>query len=84
MYAAKKFAVAICDDAPQDAELLEKYIKQIMEGCRIVKYTRGDQLLKDVRKQDSLYDVVFLAICMKKEVGSIRPGNSVRLTRGFR
>ena len=69
MYAAKKFAVAICDDAPQDAELLEKYIKQIMEIDIRIEYTRGDQLLKDVRKQDSLYDVVFLAICMKEESG---------------
>ena len=69
MYTAKKFAVAICDDAPQDAELLEKYLKQIIEGCRVVKYARGEQLLKDIRKQENPYDVVFLAICMKKESG---------------
>lgn len=69
MNTAKEFAVAICDDAPQDADILEKHIRHILTVGRIVKYTRGDQLLKDLEKREHLYDAVFLAICMKETNG---------------
>lgn len=69
MNTAKEFAVAICDDALQDAETLEHYIKQILSGSRIFKYTKGEQLVKDMEKQAHLYNVVFLAICMKEKNG---------------
>lgn len=77
MYTAKPFAVAICDDAVQDAKILEKIIKQIITECRIVKYTRGDQLLKDLKDQACQYDAVFLAICMKEKNG-IETGEELR------
>ena len=40
-----------------------------LADSRITKYTRGNQLLEDLEKQDHLYDLVFLAICMKEKNG---------------
>ena len=69
MNTAKKFAVAICDDSLQDADILENCIRNILADSRITKYTRGNQLLEDLEKQDHLYGLVFLAICMKEKNG---------------
>lgn len=69
MSTAKEFAVAICDDALQDADILENCIRDILAECRVVKYSKGEYLLKDLEKQVHQYDIVFLAICMKEKNG---------------
>ena len=83
MNTAKKFAVAICDDSLQDADILENCIRNILADSRITKYTRGNQLLEDLEKQDHLYDLVFLAICMKEKMESIQQKNCGRLMKCF-
>ncbi len=69
MSTAKEFAVAICDDTLQDADFLENCIRNILAESKIVKYTKGENLLRDLEEQVHQYDLVFLAICMKEKNG---------------
>lgn len=74
----RKFTVAVCDDAVQDLDILEKLIRQISPECEVIKYVKGEQLLQDLEKCKYQYDAVFLAICMKEKNG-IDIGKGIRL-----
>ena len=73
----KQRTVAICGENTRDFLLLEEHVCTIVPDAVIVKYTKGELLVADLRENRNNFDIIFIDIDQKD-------GNGINLTEEIR
>ena len=73
----KQRTVAICGENTRDFLLLEEHVCTVVPDAVIVKYTKGELLVADLRENRNNFDIIFIDIDQKD-------GNGINLTEEIR
>ena len=73
----KQRTVVICGENTRDFLLLEEHVCTVVPDAVIVKYTKGELLVADLRENRNNFDIIFIDIDQKD-------GNGINLTEEIR